>query len=321
MIDNNTLVTVIVLIYKNYSNIRNTVHSILVQDYLNLEIIISDDATPGGSEDNIWSELGDLSENQKQRIKVIIQPVNLGIVAHANKIASISKGKYLKFIPPGDRFCYVHALHDLVEAMERSNAQVVTSPALVQNIITGQVAYQFPPKYQLQKLIGTSNKDIFEILARANIISAVGTIYSREFFDYGGFDCSYRYLDDWPTWLRMSRENNKIGILCTPTVYYSVEGISNQFGNAFESELLHKDLLLCYEKEILPYQSRLNMLTRYIVNYYYGILLGKRNILFRIQYIPMNLYYEIKKYIKRLVVTGKSNKTFLYRVLKYFGWF
>lgn len=303
MIEENIAVTVIVLTYNNYAGICDTVHSILMQDYPEIEIIISDDGTPNGSVEQIWKVIGNLTEENKQRINIIYQTENLGTVAHANKVASISRGMYIKFLPPGDRFCSYRSLSTLVETMKVTKTHIVTSPALVQNSITGKVVYQFPNKYRLKKMVNHSPQDVFETIARANIISAVGTIYHKEFFKDGGFDCSYKFLDDWPTWLRTLRENKTIGVLNIPTVYYAMDGISNKSGTAFESKLLHDDMLLCYEKEIIPYQNEMGLITRWFIGYYYGKLLGRNDILFKFYYGPILVFYNVKKFLKKLMFT------------------
>ena len=88
-------------------------------------------------------------------------------------------------------------------------------------------------------------------------------------------------------------------MLENPTVYYGINGISNKAGNAFNSTLLREDMIHCFEKEILPYQSLIKPLTNWIVNYHYKELIGES---MNFTYIPLKLYYKLKNKIKKFIL-------------------
>lgn len=294
-------VSIIILSYQKYDGLYRTLNTILSQNYRNIEILISDD----GSEEFPESEIAIWAKKHVEiKIQIRKNSTNLGTVAHANLAVSCCTGEYIKFLPPGDGFCSPDSLRNLVEVAKKKNAVILTSPSLVYYKNYENVRFQFPSQHHIRKLKFFTSEQLFSVISQSNFISAIGTIFHRKFFDEGGFDEEYRYLDDWPTWLSRLRQNRQIEVLEIPTVYYELEGISNQTGNAFCSELLHVDLLLCYEKEILPYKERLSPFAKWFVNYRYGKLTGNHSVIFWMGHFPAELYCILKRKIKNLVMFG-----------------
>lgn len=294
-------ISIIILSYQKYDGLYRTLDTILSQNYRNIEILISDDGSEQfpESEIMIWAK-----KHAKIKIQIRRNRANLGTVAHANLAASYCTGEYIKFLPPGDGFCSSNALEKLVREAKKKNALILTSPSLVYFKDYENIRFEFPSKHRIKKLKIFTSEQLFSAISQSNFISAVGTIFHRKFFDEGGFDEEYRYLDDWPTWLSWLRQGRQIEVLEVPTVYYGLEGISNQAGNAFHSKLLHTDLLHCYKKEILPYKERLSPFIRWFVNYRYGKLKGDRSFAFWIGHFPAELYCVLKQRIKDLLMRG-----------------
>lgn len=296
------LVSVIILMYCHFEFLKETIQSICDQDYPNIEIIISDDASKNFVRSEIEAIINTIIVPNGVTIKIRQNTQNMGIVAHANLVASLCSGSYIKFLPPGDQFCTHEALRVLIETLDAQNTQVVTSPSWVYNQDSGDICYQYPSKRRAGLLQNRTPYELFSILSESNIISAIGTLYKRDFFENGGFDISYRYLDDWPTWLRLYRNGCKIAVVYEPTTYYSIGGISNKAGSAFESDILRDDLILCYEKEILPFVGQFPAKTRWFIEYRYGILKNNCSVWFKLKFFPADLYCNLKRFIKKLVL-------------------
>ena len=294
------LVSVVILTYQRFDRLRKTLETVAQQNYRNLEVLISDD----GSDSFPQSEL-EQWQQEYHWIRVTLRRniANIGTVRHANKAAACCSGEYIKFLPPGDGFQSKDALKTMVVRAQATRAQILTSPARVYVDKYQNVKYEFPSRYRIRTLRRLPPERLFSVLARTNIISAVGTIFHRSFFEMGGFDETYRYLDDWPTWLSALRGGTRIEVLERPTVYYGLDGVSNRAGTAFDSELLREDLIRCYEQEIFPYQSRLSPITRWVAGYRYEELIGKKTVASTLGYLPIMLYFKLKGQIKRLVTT------------------
>jgi len=105
------LVSVIVPVYNVEKYIRKCLHSIIVQTYENIEIILIDD----GSSDNS-GKIIDAYASRDPRIKVVHQR-NSGLSAARNKGIEVSTGDYLTFIDSDDHITkdYVEYLYSLLK--------------------------------------------------------------------------------------------------------------------------------------------------------------------------------------------------------------
>ena len=82
------LVTFALFAYKQERYIREAVEAALAQDYPNLEIIISDDASPDGT----WKIIEECLTGYRghHRVRLNRNPRNLGVMAHINEVARLA---------------------------------------------------------------------------------------------------------------------------------------------------------------------------------------------------------------------------------------
>ena len=95
------LVSIPVITYNSSKTILDTLDSIKMQTYDNIELIISDDA----SSDNTVSICKEwISKNQSRfvRVELIEGRLNVGISANANRAADVCKGIWIKGIAGDD---------------------------------------------------------------------------------------------------------------------------------------------------------------------------------------------------------------------------
>ncbi|MCQ5129396.1 glycosyltransferase [Butyricicoccus faecihominis] len=267
------LITVIILSYGESSQYKQTLLSVLGQDYPNIELIISDDASETFEQERIQKFIEQNRRGNIQSVVVRKNANNVGIPRHNNITASLAHGEYIKFIADGDRFVSSKSLRTLRDFAILFDEDIVTSPCIVTDAEHKHNLYMFPSKSRIKTINLSPN--LFEVLAYSNILSAVGMLYKRTFFCDGGFDESYYYLEDWPTWLRVARTGKRIPCYEAPIMRYALSGISSKGGSAFESSLLRPDMILCYHKEIFPYSKQLSKRTMRAVNYQYRYLCGK----------------------------------------------
>lgn len=98
----NVLISIITVSYNSSRFIRETIESVLTQEYTYFEYIICDDC----STDNTWEIV---QEYQDTRIRAIRNQSNVREYANRNKCVGLAKGEYLIFID-GDDIMYPHAL-------------------------------------------------------------------------------------------------------------------------------------------------------------------------------------------------------------------
>lgn len=295
------LVSLIILTYRNFHQIEKTLHTILMQDYPNKEVIISDDGSETFLDIAEQEQIRLLCKSKNTPVLILQNAHNLGIVQHSNAAAKRCKGQYIKFLPPGDGFLDKGSLSRMVAFALEQDTQIVTSPSYVCKGSFQNICYEYPSKRKCKALRNARPEKLFRKIAAKNFISAIGTMYRKDFFENGGYDCKYRHLDDWPTWLQQYRAGRRIPCMERPTVLYMLGGISSSGGNAFDSELLRDDLRTCYEKEILPYKKRMSMLSRWMIGYYYSLLTAEKTLGFYIIYSPLWLWDLMKKIIKKKI--------------------
>ena len=288
-----TTVSVLIISYGNYYGLKHTVESVLKQSYPISEIILSDD----GSGKEFPEHVLQILENAPCKVFIRRGKENLGTTAHLNLVAQRAHGTYLKFIAAGDVFSDENSLSALVEFAELKKAIVVSSNTLIcsQNLKTKY--YQFPGYMRGMKL-QCEGKRLFAVLAKANIISAVSALIHKDFFEkYGGFDTSYRLLEDWPSWLQLAKKGVALPFLERVTCMHAMGGISSRDGDAYHSNALKADMIRCYEQEILPEISLFSKRDQRKIRYNYQKLSNNKKML-REKYFDLYVLDNVKQLVK-----------------------
>lgn len=222
---NKPLVTISVSMYKNLDGLKKTIPSIMMQDYANAEIILSED----GSDSVDISELEEVAvELRKKYTNVIVNKneTNLGTVKHLNRIFSMSHGKYFFDISPGDAFVSEDVVSSLVDAFEKKGHLIITSRR-ADEYEDGRIKVR--PKFFtgfILRFFPTQLKNY--MLKKKNILSGCGTFYSRALFEkYGGFDEQYKLVEDYTYYVMLLDKKAPFGWLGKTTVSHEMGGVSN----------------------------------------------------------------------------------------------
>lgn len=237
-------VTVIILTCGDFEGLERTLDSVIGQSCHLDAVIVSDD----GSGERFPAVV----QEQFPQVKFQANRQNLGTVAHMNKTASETKSEYIKFLAAGDAFSDPEALAALLMFARDQDTPIITSQSMICDKTLTYRLYPFPGRRAKQ--LRETERKLFRVLSFSNLISAPATLFNRSFFTrLGGFDESYRLLEDWPAWLRLAREGYSIPFLDRVTCLHAVGGVSSEDLDAYHSLRLQRDMILCYEKEILPY--------------------------------------------------------------------
>ena len=94
----------------------------MAQDYPNIEIVISDDGTPG-FEECAPLLVAHVEKHSEPRRSLVLNPikVNAGTVKNVNSAIRLAHGRYIKTISPDDAFSVDCAISDYVKFMEEND--------------------------------------------------------------------------------------------------------------------------------------------------------------------------------------------------------
>lgn len=92
------LVSIAIIAYNQQEFIKEAVLSACLQDYANIEVVVSDD----GSTDNTISIINDLATQFPDKIKAITGGANVGITGNCNRALALCNGEYLVFMGGDD---------------------------------------------------------------------------------------------------------------------------------------------------------------------------------------------------------------------------
>lgn len=294
---------VVVLTYGSFDRLERTLRSVAEQDCLIGTLVLSDDGSGKPFPCAALKLLETLLQKARlARLIVRANTENQGTVSHLNTTAALCTGEYIKFLSCGDAFDAPSSLRTLVAFGRKHGAPIVSSAVMVCDETLARPLYPYPQKGRV-RLLQKKAEQVFPSLCVQNILSAVGCLFHRDFFTvYGGFDTAYRLLEDWPVWLRLTREGVDIPVLSGVICRYGVGGVSSQSGNAYLSAALRQDMLLCYRKEILPYCDRLGFIKKHMVGYYYHRLLWNGSWRLWLRYPYMQLLFCSKATLKNILI-------------------
>jgi glycosyltransferase involved in cell wall biosynthesis len=247
------LVSVIIISYKNLDYIFDTINSIIIQNYANIELIISDD---GSEEFNGKLYMDYIEKKNPGNIKNLLvhqNTKNVGTVKNINNAIKMSKGSIIKIIAADDALYDESVISSFVEFIEMKNSLVAVSKIVTCDEdlrIIYDIKYHQVFDNILKPLLTTGDQQqILVQLCMFSFIPAPGIFYTKKLFDqYGYFDESYQLLEDWPMWLHLVKQGCKIDYFDTISVKYRTNvGISMT-----PNEIYRKDNIRCYINEIQP---------------------------------------------------------------------
>jgi glycosyltransferase involved in cell wall biosynthesis len=194
------LVSVNTCTYNSAQFVGEMLRSVFAQTLQDFEIVIVDDGSTDGTPELIGREFADA------RIRIIRQPHVTLRFARSIALAH-STGKHLAFLDSDDAW-YPEKLARQVAAADECGepALILCDADLIdaQSRRIGRFSDQF--RYADMDLRGTNG--YLELLSRGNFVaSPAPLIRTSAIRDAGGFNLSYRHVNDFELWLRLARRH------------------------------------------------------------------------------------------------------------------
>lgn len=319
--DVNKLVSVIILSYRNIKGIFDSLDSILMQTYPEIEIIISDDGTPDfeKSEEGILSYINKKESSNIKNIVINAIKINGGTVKNINSAIKKASGEYIKVLASEDCLACADALEQYVAFMEKEDMLIAfakmrgitLSGEYRDELLACESNYGLLKKYTIEE---TKNR-----LFKRNFLPAPAWIANRRLFEkYGLFSEDTRLIEDYPYWIYLAMHDVQFGYIDRVLVHYRLSGVSSA---GSYGEIFMEDMFIIYDKYIFPNDSRFgiwqpfyNQLKRMGLNFYMTkARLGKMSVtqkmISMVIYFPFFLYVELQEFlIERKNHRGRKEK-------------
>ncbi len=172
--------------------LEEAIKSVLAQTMPDFEVIVVNDC--GGDLRELISRLDD------KRIKYLRNEANQGPTACRNIGIRESIGKYIAYLDDDDIF-YPEHLQTLVGFLESGKYKVAYADSYrALQVFDGQ-------KFKIKRRDIVSFEFDPERILIDNAIPIQSVVHEKSVLDkVGSFDKSFRYLEDWELWIRISRE-------------------------------------------------------------------------------------------------------------------
>lgn len=205
--DTNIIVTIGIPFYNSQNFLGLAVKSVLEQSYTNFELILLDD----GSTDNSLKIAKSFNDN---RVKVISDGINKGLIYRLNQLINISQGKYFVRMDSDD-IMFPYRIEKQVKLIETyPNLDLVYTDAISINNSNAILGYR-------------QSKQIYK---RKGVLKGQTPIHPSvcaklSFYKENKYDEKYAQMEDFELWYR-TIENHNYFHLNEPCIFYREESTS-----------------------------------------------------------------------------------------------
>jgi glycosyltransferase involved in cell wall biosynthesis len=214
----NPLITVILPCYNAENFIYDALQSVINQSYKNLEILLIDD----GSTDSSISKISSLIE-MDNRINIITNEVNLGLIKTLNKGVSLAKGNFIARMDADDLSENTRIEKQLKVFLEDVTIDILGTKASPIDIKGNPIPNESCTYLEAETLKTSAlfTQPFFHgsVMAKAEVLKK--NSYSE----------SFKHSEDFELWNRLSAKNYKLANLNEPLYLYrqNPNGVSVKF--------------------------------------------------------------------------------------------
>ena len=243
-VNNNPLVSIVVITYNSAKYVLETLESAKAQTYQNIELIVSDDCSTDNTVE-ICRNWIDENKGRFVRTELITVEKNTGIAPNCNRGVSMTKGVWFKLIAGDDIF-----LEDAIEkgiqfSYKNPSISIFASKAkkMIDDTIQNEDINRKISKRQLLFYTTTDPKLQFKLLMHNNYITAPTVFIKKSLWEIVRFNEEICNIEDYPFWIEVTRIGFQIGFLNDYTIIYRlhIDSESGYNTNALFNSLYKKD--------------------------------------------------------------------------------
>lgn len=300
-----SIFTIILTNYNNFRFINEALDSIIEQDYQNIELIVTDDSSDYFDSKYIEKYV---KKNQKGNIKkldIIINNENIGTVKTLNKAIKKASGDYILFFASDDKLGSPTIVSKYVSVFKKRHENILTSQWINCDSDLKPIS-KFVNSIESLKFNHRNIKKQLFRLCQSNIYGSGSTCYRSSLFKkFNYLDEKYKLLEDWPFWIRLLFNNEKIYYCNFDGLFHRTGGISeNVNGTSNTIKKFYQEILETFYFEIIPNINQFSTLKQLkIINSY------NHSIEVYSKFINVEKY---RKLIKKILKKNKKLKLYWY---------
>ena len=252
------LFSIVVLTYLQRHLLNDCLDSVFEQDYPNIELVVCDDCSADFDPDEVRAYIDEHKEENIKKVTVYKQPQNAGTVKNAQTGIELSTGEFFKLQAGDDMLYKENSVGEMSRALSGPGVNIVAARSIAclhNGQMTGDV---YPSSACFGSMINADAQTQYDLIATqawGAYVNAPAVCWKRSFFDQiGGFDLSYRYMEDWPMWLKITGAGFRITYVDKIVVTYRYGGISSSQSETHTmfGEVFYAECLRMFQDEILP---------------------------------------------------------------------
>lgn len=295
------LVTISIITYNSSITVKETLDSVLSQDYPRIELIVSDDC----STDDTLDKCSDWILKHKDRFegyRIIKSEKNTGVTANCNRASIGIRGEYLKLLA-GDDLLAPNAISEYVNYMLSNPTAVYVfsrvkvfgenqeSVRMFADNIFDYSFFSLSPEEQYRWLIGRLFNPIPAASAFVNVNNAISLGVLK-------YDESIPMLEDWPKWIILSEKGVAFHFIDKPLAYYRVGNESSICSGSINRQSFTKSKALLYLKYKHKPTIRLFGLRRAISLYIISMSRVKQHSIWSLLNVIVETVLSMRNYIR-----------------------
>ncbi len=242
--DSLPLVSIICLCYNQKRFVASSIRSALSQTYVNIEVIVVDDASTDGSQQEIRETIG------QKNVRFIALEKNIGNCAAFNRGFEVSQGEYIIDLAADDLLLPTRVelgVNDFTNAKGNSGVHFTDAFYINEEGKPLDTHYQRGADGKILKDVPAGN--IYSELIQRYFICPPTMMIKKTVLDkLGGYDESLRY-EDFDFWIRSSRDFEYLFNPAPLVKKREVKSSDSKAQFAFRSKHMNSTLAVC--KKIL----------------------------------------------------------------------
>ena len=210
-----TLISIIIPYYKKRYYIRQTLQSILKQNYKNFEsLLIYDD------EDQTDLVLLKKLSNNYKRIKLIVNKKNIGAGISRNKAIKLSKGNYIAFIDADDIW-HRNKLQQQISFMKKNQINLCHTSYYIVNRNNKKIGLREAKELKFKSLLKSCDIGLSTVMVKKKLLK-------NNFFPI------LKTKEDYVLWLKLTKKKNTFYFIKKPLTSW------RSLDNSLSSSIIQK---------------------------------------------------------------------------------